>query len=110
MFGQAEPVSGVNWLSLILLEGSLPKPRNPYHGPINNQQPTAEELKYSRKRARRHQRPTNNLLEVWQNLAPFGSRPIGSAVEALLTKIVNWQLSVLPIVDFFVAAAVSVIT
>ncbi len=61
--------------------------------PTNNQQPTndqqttnkwpqmtAEELKYSCNRARRHQRPTNNLLEVWQNPAPFGGRPIGAAV------------------------------
>jgi hypothetical protein len=43
------------------------------------------------------------LFEVWQNLATFGSRPIGSAIEVLLTKVVNWQLSVSPIV-FFVAA------
>jgi hypothetical protein len=44
-------------------------------------------------------------LEVWQNLAIFSSRLIGSAVEALLTtKVVNRQLSaVLPIVSFFVA-------
>jgi hypothetical protein len=55
-------------------------------------------------------------LEVWQNLAIFGSRPIGGAIEALLTKvvkqIVNWQSSVLLIVVFFVAshrAAVSMI-
>jgi hypothetical protein len=39
----------------------------------------AEELKYSHDRARRHQRPTNNLLEMWQNSAIFGGRPIGSA-------------------------------
>jgi hypothetical protein len=51
-------------------------------------------------------------LEVWQNLAIFGGTPIGGAVEALLTKVVNWQSSVLPIVVFFVAlprATVSVI-
>jgi hypothetical protein len=76
----------------------------------NNQRPTTEELKYSRDRAWRHQRPTNNLLEVWQNLAPFSSRPISSAVEALLTKVVNWQSSVSPIVVIFVAAAVSLMT
>jgi hypothetical protein len=55
----------------------------------NDQQPTAEELKYSCHRARRHQCPTNNLLEVWQNSAPFGGRPIGTTVEALLTKVLN---------------------
>jgi hypothetical protein len=51
-------------------------------------------------------------LEVRQNLAIFGDRPIGGAVEALLTKVVNQQLSISPIVVFFVAprrAAVSVI-
>jgi hypothetical protein len=35
---------------------------------------------------------------VWQNSAPFGRRPIGGTVEALLTKVVNRQLSVSPIV------------
>jgi hypothetical protein len=67
---------------------------------------------HSRDRARQHQRPTNNLLEVWQNLAIFGGRSIGGIVEALLTKVVNRQSSVLLIVVFFVAsrrAAVSVI-
>jgi hypothetical protein len=52
-------------------------------------------------------------LEVWQNSAIFGGRPIGAAIEVLLTKVVNQQLSVSPIVVFFVAArhaAVSVIT
>jgi hypothetical protein len=54
------------------------------------------------------------MLEVWQNLAIFGSRPVGSAFEALLTKDVNRQSTVLPIVVFFDApppcrAAVSVI-
>jgi hypothetical protein len=53
--------------------------------------------------ARQQQCPTNNLLEVWQNLAIFDGRPIGGAVEALLTKVVNRQLSVLPIVVFVVA-------
>jgi hypothetical protein len=50
---------------------------------------------------------------VWQNLAPFGGRLIGGAVEALWIKVVNRRLSVLPIVVFFVAprrTAVSVIT
>jgi hypothetical protein len=28
------------------------------------------------------------MLEVWQNSAPFDGRPIGGAVEALLTKVV----------------------
>jgi hypothetical protein len=41
------------------------------------------------------------MLEVWQNSAPFGSRPIGGAVEVLLTKVVHWQLSVLLIVVSF---------
>jgi hypothetical protein len=36
-------------------------------------------------------------LEVWQNLAIFSGRPIGGAVEVLLTKVINLQLSVLPI-------------
>jgi hypothetical protein len=38
------------------------------------------------------------MLKVRQNLAPFGGRPINNAVEVLLTKVVNWQLSVSPIV------------
>ncbi len=53
---------------------------------------------------------TNNLLEVWQNLAPFGSRPIGGAVEALLTQVVNWQSSVLLIVVFFVAPRCAIVS
>jgi hypothetical protein len=40
------------------------------------------------------------MLEVWQNLAIFSSRPIGAAVEALLTQIVIQRLSVSPIVVF----------
>jgi hypothetical protein len=40
------------------------------------------------------------MFEVWQNLAPFGGRPIDGAVEALLTKDLNWQSSVLPVVVF----------
>jgi hypothetical protein len=35
------------------------------------------------------------MFEVWQNLAPFGGRPFGGAIEALLTKLVNQLLSVL---------------
>jgi hypothetical protein len=49
-------------------------------------------LKYSRNRAWWRQHPTNNLLEVWQNLAPFGGRLIAS-VEVLLTKVVNQRTS-----------------
>jgi hypothetical protein len=75
--------------------GVPPKAQEPLFW--TNQRPTtnqltAEESKYSRTRAQRCGRPTNNLLEVWQNLSPFGGRPIGAAVEALLTKIINWQL------------------
>jgi hypothetical protein len=44
------------------------------------------------------------MLEVWQNSAPFGGRPIGSAVEVLLTKVINWRSSVSLIVVFTVAA------
>jgi hypothetical protein len=55
-------------LRVILLEGNLPKPGSPYCGPTDDQQLTAEELKYSRNKARRSRCPTNNLLEVWQNL------------------------------------------
>jgi hypothetical protein len=40
------------------------------------------------------------MLEAWQNLASFGGRPIGGAVEALLTNIIYWQSSVLLIVIF----------
>jgi hypothetical protein len=39
---------------------------------------------------------------MWQNLAIFGSRPIGGAVEALLTKVINLRLSVSQMF-FFVA-------
>jgi hypothetical protein len=42
-------------------------------------------------------------LEVWQKSAPFGGRPIGGTIEALLTKVFNQRLSVSPIVVFFVA-------
>ncbi len=52
--------------------------------------------------------PTNNMLEVWQNSAPFGDRPIGAAVEALLTIVVNRRSSVSPIIVFFIAPAVIV--
>jgi hypothetical protein len=40
------------------------------------------------------------MFEVWQNSTPIGGIPIGGAVEALLTKFVNWRLSVLLIVVF----------
>jgi hypothetical protein len=43
------------------------------------------------------------MFEVWQNLAPFSGRPIGGAVEVLLTKFVNWRLSVLPILIFLLS-------
>jgi hypothetical protein len=69
----------------------------------NDQRLTAEELNYSGNKAQQHQCPTNNLLEVWQNLAPFGGRPIGGTVEALLTTVLNQQSSVLPIVVVFFA-------
>jgi hypothetical protein len=75
------------------LEGNPPKPGNPYCGPTKDQPTnrpinllTAEELKYSRNRAWGHHCLTNNLLEVWQNLAPFDGRPIGTAVEALFWR------------------------
>jgi hypothetical protein len=55
--------------------------------------PTTEELNYSGDRAWRCLRTTNNLLEVWKNLAIFGSRPIWAAIEALLTKVSNQQSS-----------------
>jgi hypothetical protein len=50
------------------------------------------------------------MFKVWQNLAPFGSRPIRGAIEALMTKFVNWQSSVLLIVVVFVTADNSVMT
>jgi hypothetical protein len=40
------------------------------------------------------------MLEVWQNLAIFGGRPISGTVEALLTKVVNRRSSVSPIFAF----------
>jgi hypothetical protein len=70
--------------------------------------PVAEELKYSRNRARRRQRPSNDLLQVWQNSAIFGGRPIGAVIETLLMIIVNQQSSQSPIGFVFVAAAVSI--
>jgi hypothetical protein len=69
----------------------------------------AEKLKYSHNRAQQRQRFTNNIIKVWQNLAPFGGSPLGSAVELLLTKVLNWQPLTLLIVVFYVAAAVSVV-
>jgi hypothetical protein len=71
---------------------------------------TAEELKYSHNRPGQRQRPTIDPLEVWQNLAPFGSRPISSAVEALLTKVVTGRLSVLLIVIFLLPPAVPLLS
>jgi hypothetical protein len=50
--------------------------------------PVEEELKYSWDRAWWHPPATKNLLEVWQKLAIFGGRPIGGAMEVLLTKVV----------------------
>jgi hypothetical protein len=44
-------------------------------------------------------------LEVWQNLAIFGGRPIGGAVEALLNKVINRKSSVSPIVVFLLPPA-----
>jgi hypothetical protein len=41
------------------------------------------------------------MFEVWQNSAIFGGRPISATVEALLTKVVNRQFSVLPFIVFF---------
>ncbi len=84
-------------------------PSSFHYGPTNNRrttnQPAAEKLKYSRNRARQRQRPTNYVFEVWQDSAPFGGRPIGGAVEALLTKVVNNPRYLgLPIVIFFSAA------
>jgi hypothetical protein len=70
----------------------------------NNQQPLTEELKYSHHSAQQHQCPTNNMVKVWQNLALFDGRPIGGAVEALLTKVITRQLSVSLIVVFFATA------
>jgi hypothetical protein len=60
----------------------------------------SEELIYSQDRACL----LNNIFEVWQNLAPFGSRPIGGVVKALLTQVVNWQYGQSPIVVFCTAA------
>ncbi len=91
---------------IFLLEGNS-KAREPlfWTDRPTDQRLTAEELKCSRNRARRRRRSTNNLLEVWQNSAPFvGGRPIGAAVEALLTKVLNRRSSVSPIVVFYVSA------
>jgi hypothetical protein len=54
---------------------------------------TAEELNYSGYRAWHCPRATINMLEVRQNMAIFGGRPIGAAIEVLLLKVVNWQSS-----------------
>jgi hypothetical protein len=76
---------------IILLGVNLIKLGNPYCGlSTNDQQPmTTEDLQYSHDRAWWCQHPTNNMFEEWQNLAPFGGRPIGGTIEALLTKVVN---------------------
>jgi hypothetical protein len=66
--------------------------------PTTNDWPTIEESKYSPDRAWQRRCSTNNMFKVWQNLAPFGGRPIGVAIEALLTMVVNWRLSVLLII------------
>jgi hypothetical protein len=42
-------------------------------------------------------------------LGPFNGRLVGSAVEVLLTKVVNQRSSVSLIVVFFIAAAASII-
>ncbi len=74
--------------------------------PTTNKRPTTDRptyrrgIKYSRNRAWRPWCPTNNLLKVWQNSAPFGGWPISGTVVALLTKILNRRLSVLPILVF----------
>jgi hypothetical protein len=65
-----------------------------------NDRPLAEELKYSCTRAWQHQHPTNNLLEVWKNVAIFGGRWIGGAVEVLLIKVINRRSSVSPLLFF----------
>jgi hypothetical protein len=87
------------------LEGNLLKPGNPYCGLSADQRLAAEELKYILDGARQRQRPTNNMFGVWQNLAPFGGRPIGGTIEVLLTKVNNQQYCRLLIPVFFVAAA-----
>jgi hypothetical protein len=46
-----------------------------------------------------------HMFKVWQKLTPFGGKLIGGSVEALLAKANNQQVSVLPIVICFVAAA-----
>ncbi len=71
-------------------KGNILTPGNPYCGPTN-QQLVAEEYKYSWDRAWRRRCPTNNMIEVWQILVPFSGRPIGSTIEALLTKVINWR-------------------
>jgi hypothetical protein len=55
----------------------------------DNQRLTTEELTYSSNRTWQHQHPTNNVFEVWQDSTPFGGRPIGGAIEALATKVIN---------------------
>jgi hypothetical protein len=82
----------ISQIIFILFGGKPPKAQQillwTNQQPTNNQL-TAEELKYSCHSAWRHQHPTYNMFKVWQNLAPFGGRQIGDAIEALLTKVVN---------------------
>ncbi len=88
--------------------GKPPKAQQPLLWTTTDQRLPAEELKYSYDRAPWHQRPTNSMLEVWQDLASFSGRPIGSTIEVLLAKVVNQRSSVLLIVVLFVPAAVIV--
>ncbi len=79
---------------VIFFGGNLPKLGNPYCGLTNNQrtmtnQLTTEEFKFGNNRTRRCWHLTNKMMEVWQNLAPFSSRPIGATVEELLIKVLN---------------------
>jgi hypothetical protein len=81
-------------LQFYLLGGKPPKAREPLLWTDDQQTTktdrlTAEELKYSHNKARQRRCPSNDLLEVWQSSAPFGGRPIGTALEALLTKVLK---------------------
>jgi hypothetical protein len=44
-------------------------------------------------------------LEVWKNSTIFGGRLIGGIIEVPLTKVINRQSSVLPVVVFFLPPA-----
>ncbi len=64
--------------------GKPPKARKPLlwtNRRPTDDQPAAEEFKYSYDRARRHRCQTNNLFKVWQNLAPFGGSGIEGRIE-----------------------------